>query len=155
MRSSFLLIASLGIYSLFCPINLMPFDQLRGENTQWEKEKLFPTVPFTEPNGLWALNALINQYLSLYINNATKLGKAVVTKELHFHAHKIALRLVFLTCSFIMHDYTFTRQRAFRSALNTLRWVVTKFPHEYAGYSDEVIMYLIALDCIKHQDIQI
>lgn len=66
----------------------------RGENTQWEKEQVFTPVPFTEPNGLWALNALINQYLSPYINNATKLWMTSGTKKGHFNAHKIAPRLV-------------------------------------------------------------
>lgn len=72
----------------------VPWTSGRGENTEWEKEKVFSPVPFTKPNGLWALNALINQYLSLYINNATKLWMTFVTKKGHFNAHKIAPRLV-------------------------------------------------------------
>jgi len=76
-----------------CQLKMMPFEQQGEVKIQWEKEQVFPPVPFTGPNGLWALNALINQYLSLYIN-ATKLWMTFVTKKGHFNAHKIAPRLV-------------------------------------------------------------
>lgn len=92
------------------------------------KSKSSPSVPFTEPNGLWALNALINQYLSLYINKATKLWMTFGTKKGHFNAHKIA-PVSNLGPFFITHDYTFTRHGAINSAPNILRMVVTQFAH--------------------------